>query len=1216
MKKSLLTIFLLTCLFPVLAGPAILPVTSQADGSGILANGKPAAPYVSNDGQTAYLARDTETMSATSWLSGNPFLSPGDWQVMPARRLVYKSGMPINYTYFQTLFAPGLTADGLNFTSGLILSQIHDDTSSQNTGLPILHYKSGLWDTVAPLEIDLPGSVPEAGFLDILLSSRDQSISVFGSQSLHKLFCAKRNGEEFTIREILSGQPIPTWHFALTADGSTLYFPMRKTASSTSCSLYSLDLTASDSTPKSTGLAIASGVIGGFQLAVSGNGRFLACNDSRRSQIIIYACQDNTLEKLHSIDEFTEVGELSFSENGKYLSFLARTDAASPLLPYRHNRITAENQAVLTEYLPASDCTTPRLSPNGRYLAFGTDDQVLTGQPSGTPELCLADFGNARPSIDNPLLLLQPQARTLPARVCSSYDGYSCLFIAQGNGDYSDQLFLWNANLGLTCKLDLNGLSVLDCRLSGDGSRLFLCGFDMFTDRNVLLTAAIDPDTGETLAFQELVLPESQDLARNTGLACSYDGNILFCQADNGSLLRLDLTDRDNDMTVAAFGELLGLDCDYAGYLLTCQVAGSGFYAWTPECPAPLRFASQLADNTRPVLTLDGLHLFFCQKGQILSCRTTWPAEDQQPELLASLPDGFTPLAFAANGRFLLCRNSSGQLYRLDLITPDVAPAPVTSGNEQLAILANAGVPANLSADGSTLFFLSGDGLLRFAVEDSWTPPAFAPEADRFTLDERCAYGTGDLPIFPLTFASSLPVVYPAISAQTAHGLIDFIPPRPDAQAENRRDGYAVRYTSSALHFFGDDTLLLSMQNGHDSTNVGLKIVINNINDTPFWEAEQFTAGTVAEASSLMTVIPDFHDDDPQDDHQLTVEGLDSQKYTWNINTISLFGQTSTFLEIIPNHDAITREESPAEINFSLRVTDNGTPEAHADLPCRLTVTNVNRLPTLPYAALTRRQTDVDGSVITWSALAPSDEDQEDKDALLLKFSTVSVTPGSLADCHGQKLSESELAEGLPQTRFPLTYQASRQASGSEDWLIRVADPEDESEDQTTLTITLARQATVLTDFIAFNPQGTTPKDCWPTLGKGWNILALNFGLEPEDLSLLLEVLDSPLPAFTWNPAKQAFIPTDHCEPGEPILFFLAHYPDKAAASLNLHLIRPNDSLTFTPVSGWHLRTPFSNRDFRIDGQAIPETILNFNRTTPAPDDNFEPYSPYWLFFP
>ena len=438
-----------------LALPTVKPVTTRSLGSGVSISSQMVQSALTLQGQTLFVGQNEVLGRAerTAFQGVNPFAASAS----PKAQLE---------TYHAEELFPGVTiATTVNCLQGVCaqeadgsmgallmlgFEQIVGTGSSAATGTLQVYYRKQAVNspkTDCDAELDLLGKLDksEAEKYHILAAS-DLSMAVCYSteKKFLSLVTVSESGGVITLTkedlsDCWSNGTLPSSSVALTGDGKWLYYPL---TIANSCELYRLNLETKEAA--STGIAIGSALVNIVQVAVSSNGKFLACNDTKKGTINIFKTSDMTGKPVAAID-FAAAGEVSglvLSRTGKYLAFLGRKTSSSPWLPYRWKvRDGGEAEKVCAEL--TTDCGGLNLSPDGRYLAFVTQDSTLTQGAEGTFQVCLADFG-----LESADMIFTPKDGTIISQVADSDKGQQLLFLAKENAAF-EVLHLWNEESGM-----------------------------------------------------------------------------------------------------------------------------------------------------------------------------------------------------------------------------------------------------------------------------------------------------------------------------------------------------------------------------------------------------------------------------------------------------------------------------------------------------------------------------------------------------------------------------------------------------------------------------------------------------------------------------------------------------------------------------------------------------------------------------------------------
>ena len=1213
MKKILFLMFVGTLL--CVAAPALRPVTISR-GGGTNSNGRMVPPPLTPQGQTLIVGQDTERSDRTVFQADNPFESTAT----PTAQLETKytpAGSPL-VSYFDSL--QGICRqDSSGKMSSLLMLGFEKKGLSSSLGILKLFYRREAVSNssvACDAELSLLNSLDKGEALKYhLLGSRDASIVICYNLDKKKLYLLKV--EETTsasklIQEDLSEfwqSGTPSGNLALTDDGTFLYFPMTVNGS---CGLYCLNLkTRSLSDPMSLHI---DGVIGwsvspDCWIAVSGNGKLLAYSDDVVEKISIVRVSGEAVGRnVATIEDpkFKDgMSEMAFSVDGKYLAFLGRESASSPYLPYRYNVREKLVEEVCDGVAVSSDCGGLNLSSNGRYLAFVSEEQALTHSAKGTPQVCLADFGEEH--TDNPLLIASSAGLLTSLETTSS--GQELLF-----ADKNNVLNFWSETDtdGMVEKVTVNN-SVLAMTISGDGQRFAFAGLDYFSGKKVLKVYTV---TVSDLVEESPLDGSVYQPLDYSHLALSHDGQVLFCQDEEFRLLRVTWkADGTTDVQVIPepYKEgLRDLFCNYDGQVVAF-VDKNTLKVWTTEMESPLELATLDGNDQARQLLLDGCTFIHCTNdGNIRALSMTEPGKSQA---VATLSAGYQCLAFSANGRFALIKRGDNALFRLNLTKQGASPEPLLDSQGQACVLRD-GAKATLNTSGTVVCFQDERGLERFQMPATGQMPSLAG-GDSFSQQERCVYAPVTevpIPLWSQNWRGAGLAVMPLLAGQPTTGQVELLPPLPSADAASRRTHYSLRFTSDEEHYYGETGISIRLFDG-DDYSANLTYAVANVNDAPAWSEDIWTIGDppFVEGEEKSVSLPSISDDDPGDQHTYTVTNASPLLAA---TIVDQGGHPS--LRLKPDF-ATTARGVVRECEFTLIVQDNGTPQLQDTLKVKVSCQNKNQPPVMACGDLVRSETETGQMVFQWEDFQVSDGDAEDSELLRIVLESSASRKGTFRRRYGtaseSTVKDSELSNGLLASDFPLLYVPDTAAVNKVVWQAYARDGEPSKTAKVTLTFNLKRQSHTFGDIFGYHePAAGGGKGTWDKLHTGWNFLSLSFDLDSSSLKTFCEAVGAEC-VWVWDNQKANYSETQNLQAGEGFRVFVQRLPDSLAA-LSCVVVLPDSSESlFEATPGWHLRGAVADGDFR--GSRAPDFWMKCGMPADTLEDiaNCPAGTVAWLFF-
>ncbi len=832
-------------------------------------------------------------------------------------------------------------------------------------------------------------------------------------------------------------------------------------------------------------------------------------------------------------------------------------------------------------------------------LTEGDTTLAKTFTLTPTPLLCLSIPASNTPqytaldtSHDGNVVVFSTNASLLPA------DG------GRGNDIYRRDLA--TNTLTLLTDSDTFPYESLTCAIAGDASRIVLvCDGKLQDSTGAIL------DTKVSNAVQP---------------ALSRKGTTIAYATDAGAL-RL-IVDGQPPVTLPDTDKVTHVALNDDGTLLAFLQQDGQLWATSTTSPAPFRLASHLTRLSCLSLTFNGATAaVLSDQGQFY----TLPVYPEAPPTLHPDLQGARNVRLSPNGRFaIFSRESEGlwQLYRLNLVTheercltyhPDLGYGNGDSNSSHLL--------PQTSHDGETVLFLST--LTNLAPGDTpstlfaWrnptpanTPPILQPQT--VTVDEIPADLT-------LTLASNttsetnpiIPVLDPdgdeidLLDATAAKGTVTLLRRNPASTQIAPR----LLYTPPSPHFVGTDTLTLRLTDGTTPADLTLTLVVQNLNDPPRWQEQPPLLSDSADGSLHLTLTlpegqtytldtaPYVHDPDllnPAPDTNALTFALPADAPLW----ISL-DSVSGLLTIAPDFAVASRLDNNGK-SFSFPLTATDRAGAVATLSLRLTVTHVNRPPTLAADSLSLRE----GTPLSWENLSPSDPDHEDDDeSLTLHFSSP-PQHGHFTDAAGQPIPDADLTAGLAHSRFPLTFIAAPDAVNGENLSLYASDLEGATSLPIPLALIFHRQQIPVTQWW---PSTTTENGslAWAHLAQGWNLLASPVDLDAASLHALLAWLQADQ---LWLFRHGCFVTTASANvlpcAHEGFWAFLPTTPQ----TTDFAFVGNRPSPTAPLPRGWSLRT----RDAILTQHPDHEVYLpqqNSLRLLHA-SDLPSPASPAWLYLP
>jgi len=1194
--KKILALMLASTLLCV-AVPALRPVTTRGLGSGLSLGSQMVKSALTQQGQTLFVGKNEVLgrSERTIFQAGNPFTSSGTLKIQMdtyhAEELF--PGVVIVEAINGLQGICGQGADG-NMTSLLMLGFHQKSTGAVGAvGTLKAYYRRKAVSTLTDYDFELDvqskieKSEPEKYHL---LGNRDLSMAICYSLDNRQLFLikvAEVAGNIELAKEDLSefweGDKSPS-SLALTGDGMLLYFPLMKDGS---CDLYCLNLETKERIK--TNLDIGHQLFDDFQVAVSGNGMFLACNDAKAGEINIFRTSESapgTLKQIKTIalsETKGGVSELVFSSDGKYLAFLGRTAEAedSPWLPYRATVGDGLVEGVCDGMEMETSCGGLNLSSDGRYLAFVSQEPALTQSAEGTYQVCLADFGDE--STENPLLVFTPKSGTRVSQAVSS-SGREMLFLGREKQAY-DVLHFWSEADGMLETVTDASDSVLAMAIAGDGQRFAFAGLNVFGSGtkelkvfSVTASGFVEESPLEGSGYQPL--PASP-------LALSHHGQVLFCQDEENSLLRV-TWDADGSPSVLKIADATktfdALFCNYDGQVLSF-IEGNILKVWTAEMEAPLTLATLAGDQAWQLL-LDGCTFLRCTSGgNIYALSMTEPGKSQA---VATLSDGYRCLGFSANGRFALIQHlEDSSLCRLELTEPEAEPEPLLDNQGQPCVLLG-GAKATLNTSGIVACFQDERGLERFRMSAIGQMPSLVG-GDSFSQQERCVYAPfteEPIPLWSQDWRGAGLGVMPLLADQPATGQVELLPPLPSADDSCRRERYSLCLTSAEEHYYGETLISLRLFDG-DDYSANLNFEVANVNDAPVWSEDTIwtieTPFVEGEATSVQ--LPSISDADPNDQHAYTVTNASPLLAA---TIVDQGGHPS--LRLVPDFAATVRGEV-REYEFTLTVQDNGTPPLQDTLQVKVSCQNQNQPPEMACGDLVRVETEAGQMVFQWEDFQASDGDIEDSETLRIVLESSASRKGTFRRRYGtageRTVSPSELSNGLLASDFPLLYVPDPTAVNKVVWRACARDGEPSETAKVTLTFILARQSQTFGDIFGYHePAAGEDKGTWDKLHTGWNFLGLSFGLDSANLAAFCQAVGADC-VWVWDNQKASYAKAQDLQAGQGFRVFVWRLPDSLAELTCEVVLPPSSGPLFEATPGWHLRSAVADGDFR--GSRVPD---------------------------
>jgi len=1217
--KKILALTLASTLL-CMAVPALHPVTTRSLGSGLSLGSQMVKSALTQQGQTLFVGQNDVPgrSERTIFQAGNPFTSS---DTLKAQLDTYHKeepfpGVVIEDTVNGLQGICGQGTDG-NMTSLLMLGFNQKSTGAVGSvGTLKAYYRrnavSKLTDYDCELDVQSKIEKNESEKYH-LLGNSDLSRAICYSLDSRQLFLikvAEVSGKITLDKENLSefweGDRTPS-SLSMTGDGELLYFPLMIDGS---YDLYCLNLETKERIK--TNLNIGHLLSSVFQVAVSGNGQFLACNDAKAGEINIFRTSESepgTLKQIRTIalpETNGGVSELVFSSDGKYLAFLGRSAEDSPWLPYRFTVGDGLIEGACDGMTVETSCGGLNLSSDGKYLAFVSQEPVLTQSAAGTYQVCLADFGDE--STENPLLVFTPKSGTKVSQAVSS-SGREMLFLGREKQAY-DVLHFWSEADGMFETVTDD--SVLAMAIAGDGQRFAFAGLNVLEGGNELKVFSV---TVSGLVEESPLDGSVYSPLSDSPLALSHHGQVLFCQDDEFSLLRVTWR-ADGSPSVLKIADATktfdALFCNYDGQVLSF-VEDNILKVWTAEMDAPLALATLEGNDQSWQLLIDGCAFLRCTSGgNICALSMTEPGKSQ---VVATLPDAYKCLAFSANGRFALIKRGDNALFRLNLTEQGASPEPLLDNQGQPCVLLE-GAKATLNTSGTVACFQDERGLERFQMPAIGKMPSLVG-GHSFSQQERCVYAPvteEPLPLWEQDWRGAGLAVMPLLTDQPATGQVELLPPLPSAEASNRREHYFLRFFSDEEHYYGETGVSFRLFDG-DDYSANLTFGVDNVNDAPVWSED--TIWTIetpfVEGEATSVPLPSISDYDPDDRHAYTVT-----------NASPLLAATIVdqgghpLLRLKPDFAATVRGEV-REYEFTLTVQDSGTPPLQDTLSVKVSCQNKNQPPVMACGDLVRTETETGQMVFQWEDFQVSDGDVEDSETLRIVLESSASRKGTFHRRYGtpseSTVKASELSNGLLASDFPLLYVPDSAAVNKVGWRAFARDGEPSETAKVTLTFILARQSQTFGDIFGYHePAAGEETGTWEKLQMGWNFLGLSFGLDSANLSAFCQAVGADC-VWVWDNQKASYAKAQDLLAGQGFRVFVQRLPDSLAELSCEVVLPPSSGPLFEATPGWHLRGAVADGDFR--GSRVPDFWMKCGLLADTLEDiaNCPAGTVAWLFF-
>ena len=565
--------------------------------------------------------------------------------------------------------------------------------------------------------------------------------------------------------------------------------------------------------------------------------------------------------------------------------------------------------------------------------------------------------------------------------------------------------------------------------------------------------------------------------------------------------------------------ECSSLQLNRDGSVLLMLDTDKKLYAYFVDEPAPQQEPQFVAaDIDEFTMNQSGTELIYRNNMQLFKFNT---CTGDQTEL--ELPDALQGLSLinlhlSGNGRYLAWvrdlvvagEASKKQQFIYELSTARellISQSADNPGNGDAGILF-----APINAAGNQLFFASDANNLvdgdNNSAQDLFMASMQEQQADMVMLSsDEFTVNEDEIAILELQLQSTLgnalvPILETDTSAKDAD--LQLLGPVPG------REAYALRY-SPQQNYCGLDNLELRIWDGSRMSDAfTLQIIVQNVNDPP--TATDQPRIELEEDEELSIDLCAYADD--PDLYNEREEDRDELSFALPENPPDWLGLEGKSLTLRPGYDLVKHPESNKNIDLDITVSDKAGETITTIV--KLHIKDVNRPPQLTLNQNSILQTD-DTIVLQPAWFEANDPDLEDQANLriILRYA-------------GQ--DEQDITEQLPYSFIP-----PESAVNELQLEFFAQDSLGASSEPCQLTVLLRKVNFNAAALWGYEPDSSS----WRDLHTGWNLLALPWALNSNEIEVLFGCTPSTLKLQVWDAEKRAYQNTKTLFAGQGFWIYL-----------------------------------------------------------------------------